>query len=179
MGRIYKSGFGNNSNVRNNNDKQKTNWYSIPEVRLIDEKGEMVGVVPTKRALQMAKELNLDLINVSPNSNPPVCKICDYGKYKYDQQKKQKGNKKITKLKEIQLTINIGENELEMKLKKAIEFLKNKQIVQIIMQLKGRDIQRIDSAMQTMNKIYERMKTISKQIDNPKVNGRKIILMCR
>ena len=80
MGRIYKSGFGNNSNVRNNNDKQKTNWYSIPEVRLIDEKGEMVGVVPTKRALQMAKELNLDLINVSPNSNPPVCKICDYGK---------------------------------------------------------------------------------------------------
>ena len=66
-----------------------------------------------------------------------------------------------------------------MKLKKAIEFLKNKQIVQIIMQLKGRDIQRIDSAMQTMNKIYERMKTISKQIDNPKVNGRKIILMCR
>ena len=86
MGRVLRPNFDRNANRRQDDGKQKVNWNAIREVRLIDENGDMVGVVPTSRALAMAREAELDLINISPNSVPPVCKICDYGKYKYEQQ---------------------------------------------------------------------------------------------
>ena len=119
MGRIYRPNFNRiqRDNDRFNNNKYKFNWYNIKEVRLIDQNGTMVGIVPTQQALQMAKEAELDLINISPNAIPPVCKIYDYGKYNYEKQKKQKDNKSSTKQKEIQFTINIGANDLDIKLK--------------------------------------------------------------
>lgn len=179
MGKFYKTNFSNNFYRKQNDDKHKTNWNSIPEVRLIDQNGGMVGIIPTREALQKAKELDLDLINISPNSNPPVCKICDYGKYKYEQQKKQKNNKTTTKIKEIQFTINIGENELEIKLKKAVEFLQKKNNVQLVMQLKGRDMPRVNIGLELMKTICEKLKSVAKQVDEPKLTGRKIIAMCR
>ena len=86
MGRIYRPNFNRiqRDNDRFNNNKYKFNWYNIKEVRLIDQNGTMVGIVPTQQALQMAKEAELDLINISPNAVPPVCKIYDYGKYNYE-----------------------------------------------------------------------------------------------
>lgn len=179
MGKIFKSDINHNINNRYDEGKQKVNWNAIKEVRLIDENGEMVGVVPTKEALYKAKCANLDLINISPNAVPPVCKICDYGKYKYEQQKKQKNNKHTTKLKAIQLTMHIGDNDLEIKLKKAKEFLEDKNTVQIVMQLKGRDMPRVNVAMDLMKKICEKLKEYAKQVDEPKMTGRKIITMCR
>lgn len=182
MGRIYKPNFNKfqRDNDRfNNNNKYRFNWNNIREVRLIDQNGTMVGVVPTQQALQMAKEAGLDLINISPNATPPVCKIYDYGKYNYEKQKKQKDNKTSTKQKEIQFTINIGANDLEIKLKKAIEFLQAKNIVQLVMQLKGRDMPRIDTAMEIMMDICEKLRPYSKQIEEPKIAGRKILAMCR
>jgi len=179
VGRILRNNFDRNADRRQDDGKQKVNWNSIHEVRLIDENGEMVGIVSTSRALAMAREAELDLINISPNVTPPVCKICDYGKYKYEQKKKQKNNKSTTKQKEIQFTINIGDNDLEIKIKKAIEFLKDKNSVQLVMKLKGRDMQRVDYAMEVMNKICNRLKEYSKQIDEPKLTGRKIISLCR
>ena len=183
MGRVFKPRFNNNRSFNNDrardNGKQNINWHAIREVRLIDENGQMVGIVNTQDALKMAREAELDLVNISPNAVPPVCKICDYGKYKYEQQKKQKNNKSATKIKEIQLSINIDKNDLNIKLKKAVEFLQDKNSVQLVMQLKGRDMPRLDTAMELMRSICERLKDFAKQIDEPKLAGRKIIAMCR
>ena len=167
-------------NDQRQDGRQKTNWFSIREVRLIDENGDMVGVVSTQEALHRAKEAGLELVNVSPNAVPPVCKICDYGKFKYEQQKKQKGNNKGTKkTKEVQFSIHIEKNDLDVKINRAIGFLEEKNTVLIVMQLKGRDMQRTDFAMELMNKICETLKPHCKSIDEPKMTGRKIVAMCR
>ena len=92
---------------------------------------------------------------------------------------KQKDNKSSTKQKEIQFTINIGANDLDIKLKKAIEFLQAKNSVQLVMQLKGRDMPRVNVAMELMQNICERLKPYSKQVEEPKMAGRKILAMCR
>lgn len=178
MGRIFRKSFDRGREQKDDN-RHKTNWHTIANVRLIDENGDMVGIVPTQKALSMAREAGLELINISPNAVPPVCKICDYGKYKYNQQKKQKNNKSTAKQKEIQFTINIGENDLNIKLKKVIEFLQDKNTVLLIMQLKGRDMPRVDFAMNVMRSICEKLREYAKQIDEPKLTGRKIISMCR
>ena len=179
MGRVLRKGFDRNFQ-RKDDGKQKTNWFSIKEVRLIDENGDMVGVVPTQIALQKARDAGLELINISPKVIPPVCKICDYGKYKYEQQKKQKGNNvNNKKTKEIQFTIHIEKNDLEIKLKKAVEFLQDKNNVQLVMQLKGKDMPRVDFGMDLMKTICERLKEHSKQVEEPKLTGRKIIAVCR
>ena len=166
-------------NARRDNNKQRTNWYAIPEVRVIDENGKMIGVIETQQALQMARDAGLELINISPKVTPPVCRIYDYGKYKYEQQKKQKGNKTVSKLKEIQFTMHIGANDLDIKLKKAVEFLQAKNSVQLVMQLKGRDMPRMSVALELMKEICEKLKPNTKQIVEPKVTGRKIIALCR
>ena len=155
------------------------NWNTIPEVRLIDENGEMVGIVPTNLALRKAKEANLELVNVSPKAVPPVCKICDYGKFKYEQQKKNKGNHKsaVGKLKEVQFSIGISDNDIDIKLKKVIEFLSEKSRVQLVMQLKGRDMPRVDFAMEVMKNICGKINGYYKIIDGPKLTGRKIIAL--
>ena len=150
------------------------------EVRLINYNGENLGVVSVKEALRIAEEVGLDLIEISPQVNPPVCKVLDYGKYKYEQQKKQKGNNSnAKKTKEIQFTIHIEKNDLEIKLKKAKEFLEDKNNVQLVMQLKGRDMPRVDFGLELMKTICERLKPYSKQIEEPKMTGRKIIAVCR
>lgn len=183
MGRVFRPRFNSNHNFHNDkshdNGKQNINWHAIREVRLIDENGQMVGIVNTQEALSMAREAGLDLVNISPNATPPVCKICDYGKYKYEQQKKQKNNKSVAKIKEIQLSINIDKNDLNIKLKKAVEFLQDKNSVRLVMQLKGRDMPRLETAMELMQNICERLKDFAKQIDEPKLTGRKIIALCR
>ena len=130
MGRVYKPSANLQFNRKKQDEKNKTNWNLIREVRLIDENGGMVGIVPTSVALRHAEEAGLDLINISPNATPPVCKICDYGKYKYEQQKKQKrNNKNVKKNKEIQFSINIDKNDLEIKKKKAIKYLQKMAIL--------------------------------------------------
>lgn len=178
MGRIFRKS-GNHSQNNQRDNAQRVNWNAISEVRLIDENGDMVGIVPTREALRRANDADMDLINISPNSNPPVCKICNYGKFKYEQQKKQKNNRPGGKLKEIQFTINIGENDLNIKIKKAIEFLQDKNTVQLVMQLKSRDMPRVDVAMEIMQNICQKLKEYAKQIEEPKLTGRKITSICR
>ena len=183
MGRVLRkvSGSTNFYDKRNQKNERETNWFAIPEVRLINEEGDMVGVVPTREALQMAKEAGLELVNISPKVVPPVCKICDYGKYKYEQQKKLKNNNKNSggKLKEMQFSINISDNDLDIKLKKVIEFLSEKNSVQLVMQLKGRDMPRVDFAMDLMNRICERLSGYCKSVEKPRLTGRKIISLLK
>ena len=115
--------------VNNNNNKngQRINeMIRVREVRLIDDEGNQLGIVATQEALRMAKDKDLDLVEVSPNANPPVCKILDYGKYKFEQEKKlrdSKKNQKVLKLKEIRMQPKIGSGDLDTKAKHIQEFL--------------------------------------------------------
>lgn len=115
------------------------------KVRLIDQDGKQVGIVSIKEALEKARLVDLDLVAISPNSDPIVCKIMDYGKYKYDKQKKEEKSKKkqkIMKVKELKMRLNIAENDYNVKLNNAIEFLKNGDKVKFSIFFKGREIEK-------------------------------------
>ena len=112
------------------------------EVRLINENGVMVGIVGIDEALRLAEEADLDLVNISPNAVPPVCKILDYGKYRYEQQKKEKNAKKnqhVTEIKEIRLSASIEDHDVEVKAKNAIKFLQDGDKVKVSLRFRGRE----------------------------------------
>ena len=113
------------------------------EVRLIDDEGEQLGVVDTKRAMEIAIEKNLDLVKVAPTAKPPVCKIMDYGKYKYEQSKREKEarkNQKIINVKEVRLTPNIDIHDLDVKARMAIRFLQSGDKVKVSVRFRGREM---------------------------------------
>ena len=113
------------------------------EVRLIDDEGNQLGIVSSKEAQKLADERHLDLVKIAPNAKPPVCKIMDYGKYRFDQAKKEKEAKKKQKtvdVKELRLSPSIDTHDVQVKVKKAIEFLKNGDKVKISIRFRGREI---------------------------------------
>jgi translation initiation factor IF-3 len=117
------------------------NQIKAPEVRVISNEGDNLGVLSVKEALEKAESLGLDLIEISPNANPPIVKIADYGKYKYEQNKKQKKTKagtKLTETKAIQIKIGTGENDLALKAKKASDWLKEGHRIKIELFVSGR-----------------------------------------
>jgi len=120
----------------------------VPQVRLIDARGAQVGVVEIQKAIQMAKDSELDLVEVSPNANPPVCKIIDYGKYRFEQTKKQKAAKahqqSTGQIKEIKLHFQTAENDYRYRMVQAQEFLEKGFKVKVIVQFKGREISRME-----------------------------------
>ncbi len=115
----------------------------VREVRLIDSDGEQLGVMPTDAALEIARKKNLDLVNVSPAAKPPVCRIMDFGKYKYELSKKEREarkNQKVISVKEIKLRPGIDTHDFEVKLKNAIKFLKNGDRLKVTVMFRGREI---------------------------------------
>ncbi len=137
------------------------NFIKAPELRVITEDGENLGVISLAEALKQAQARNLDLIEISPNATPPVAKIMDYGKFQYDEKKKQKVAKSRTQtseLKNIQVKIGTGEHDLELKAKKASEWLKEGNRVKIDLYLIGR------SKFMDMNFLTERMDRVLKLI---------------
>ena len=128
----------------NNNKGQRINeMIRVREVRLIDDEGNQKGIVPTLEALKMAKEKDLDLVEVSPNANPPVCKILDFGKYRFEQEKKlreSKKNQKVLKLKEIRMQPKIGSGDLDTKAKHVQEFLDEGSKVKVTIRFRGREL---------------------------------------
>ena len=113
------------------------------EVRLLDVDGQQLGIVSIQEALAKAAEHNLDLVNISPNAAPPVCRIMDYGKYKFDQQKREKEarkNQKVIEIKEIQLSLNIDTHDIETKVNHAIRFLKAGNKVKVAIRFRGREM---------------------------------------
>ena len=125
------------------------------EVRVIDQNGDQRGVMKLFDACQLAEEAGLDLVEVSPNANPPVCKILNYGKYRFEQQKKDrelKKNSKQAELKEVQLHISIGEHDIQTKAKKAKEFIEDGDKVNIRVILKGREMAHKDLGEALLNK---------------------------
>ncbi len=137
------------------------NFIKAPELRVITDDGENLGVITLNEALTQAKARNLDLIEISPNATPPVAKIMDYGKFQYDEKKKQKVAKSRTQtseLKNVQVKIGTGDHDLELKAKKASEWLKNGDRVKIDLYLVGR------SKYMDINFLKERMDRIMKLI---------------
>ena len=111
----------------------------IPQIRLVDNEGEQVGIVETRKAIEMAMEAELDLVEVAPNARPPVCRIMNYGKYRYEQSKKQKkGKKSGSQLKEIRLGPRISDHDYEFKIRHAENFLKHRHKVRISVEFRGR-----------------------------------------
>ena len=132
-----------NNNNNKNNGQRINEMIRVREVRLIDDEGNQLGIVATQEALKMAKDRDLDLVEVSPNANPPVCKILDYGKYKFEQEKKlrdSKKNQKVLKLKEIRMQPKIGSGDLDTKAKHIQEFLDEGDKVKVTIRFRGREL---------------------------------------
>lgn len=145
--------------------RYRTNQYiRVPEVRLIDETGKQVGIVPIAKALEMARDAEQDLVEISPQAKPPVCKIIDFSKFRYELSKKEKDAKKKQKnikLKEVRLRTRIADNDLEVKMKKIKDFLEDGDKVQVTVMFSGREMQHKDLGLAILDKVKEQLADIA------------------
>jgi len=147
-------------NNNNKNGQRINEMIRVREVRLIDDEGNQKGIVPTVEALKLAKEKDLDLVEVSPNANPPVCKILDYGKYRFEQEKKlrdAKKNQKVLKLKEIRMQPKIGSGDLDTKAKHVQEFLNEGDKVKVTIRFRGRELAHTDLGYDVLQEVLKRL----------------------
>tara|TARA_Y100000996_G_C22161820_1_gene494902 strand:- start:46 stop:591 length:546 start_codon:yes stop_codon:yes gene_type:complete len=150
------------------------------DVQVIGSGGNNLGILPLNKAIEAAKNEGLDLIEISPNANPPVCKIMDIGKYKYDLQKKAniaKKKQKIVALKEIKLRPGTDVHDYNFKIKNAKKFLVKKDKVKFTVRFKGREMQHINLGKDLMNRIIEDTKEVGKVETHPKFEGRQMIMI--
>ena len=156
------------------------NRINSPEVQVIASNGENLGIINTNKAISIAKEEGLDLIEIAPNAKPPVCKIIDMGKYKYEAQKKANKAKKRQKkieLKEIKLRPVTETHDYNFKLKNALKFLSKGDKVKFTIRFKGRELQHSNLGHDLMNKIQEDIKLVGKVEMNPKFDGKQMIMV--
>ena len=150
------------------------------DVQVIGSEGNNLGVMQLNKAIQMAKDEGLDLIEISPNANPPVCKIMDMGKYKYDLQKKAnqaKKKQKIVSLKEIKLRPGTEIHDYNFKIKNAKKFITKGDKVKFTVKFKGREMQHVELGKELMKRIIEDTKDIGKVETHPKFEGRQMIMI--
>ncbi|MGB2782314.1 MAG: translation initiation factor IF-3 [Atribacterota bacterium] len=150
------------------------------KIRLIDFEGKQVGIVSKKEGLDLAEMSSLDLVEVSPDANPPVCRIIDYGKYKYLLDKKNKIGKKKQKsggMKEIKMRPNIGEHDYNFKVKNLSKFLEEGNQVKITIMFKGREMRYLDLGRELLDRITKHSEEIAKVVKEPKLEGRNMILI--
>ena len=170
----------NNAPVRTDDGPRINNEIKVKEVRLIDENGENRGIVSIAEALRIADDADLDLIEISPQAVPPVCKVLDYGKYKYEVQKRKneaKKNQKIVNIKELKLRPVIDTHDYEVKIKQAKKFLSQGDKVKFTMRFKGREMSANDMGKEILNKIIEDLDTIGKVDSAPKLEGRQMMML--
>ena len=156
------------------------NRINSPEVQVISSDGDNLGIIKTNDAISRAKEEGLDLIEIAPNANPPVCKIMDMGKFKYDQQKKAskaKKNQKKIELKEIKLRPVTGIHDYTFKIKNAQKFLSKGDKVKFTVKFKGRELQHTHLGNKLMDKIIQDMQNIGKVELHPKFDGKQMIMV--
>ncbi len=162
--------------TNNNKNGQRINeMIRVREVRLIDDEGNQKGIVPTLEALKLAKEKDLDLVEVSPNANPPVCKILDYGKYRFEQEKKlreSKKNQKVLKLKEIRMQPKIGPGDLDTKAKHVQEFLDEGDKVKVTIRFRGRELAHTDLGYGVLNEVLKRLTSAYVVEKQPAMDGK-------
>ncbi|MEC6997302.1 MAG: translation initiation factor IF-3 [Pseudomonadota bacterium] len=152
----------------------------IDPVRLIDNNGKMVGVVKLQKALAMAEDIGLDLVEVSPNAKPPVCKILDHGKFKFEAQKKAakaKKKQKVIDIKELKFRPNIDLNDFNIKIKSIKKFLGAGDKVKISLRYRGREMAHRDLGIKVLERVKEETKEISKVELAPKLEGRQAVMI--
>ena len=150
------------------------------EVRLIDETGANVGIVPLAKALERAAAVGLDLLEVTPNAEPPVCKILDYGKYKYEESKKQSEARKkqhVVETKEIRIGPSIGTHDYELKMRQAGQFLSEGNKVKFSMKFRGREIAHKELGMQVLQRLVADLAETGKVEQAPKMEGRNATML--
>ena len=149
------------------------------EVRVIGEDGEQLGVMSSREALNMAREADLDLIKIAPTAKPPVCKIADYGKYKYEQVRREKAAKKrqkVTEVKEIRLTPNIDVNDLNTKANQARKFIEKGDRVKVALRFRGREMAHMATSKGILDTFFEKLEDVA-MIEKPaKLEGRSMIM---
>lgn len=146
------------------------------QVRVISEEGEQLGILDMDSALSRAREVGLDLVEVAPNEKPPVCRIMDYGKYKYEKSKKKHSSSSShqTKLKEIRLRPKTGDHDLQFKLKQAVGFLKHKDKVQVSVIFRGREMAHVEEGLKVMEGVLEELLQHGKLESSPQQLGKRM-----
>ncbi|MBP3929699.1 MAG: translation initiation factor IF-3 [Peptostreptococcaceae bacterium] len=150
------------------------------ELRVISETGEQLGIMSAKDAQMMANSKNLDLVKISPNANPPVCKIMDYGKYKYEQARKEKESKKkqkVVTVKEVRLRPGIEKNDLNTKANQAMKFLKKGDKVKVELRFRGRELGHKDLGKQVMLEFIDLVKEFGEPTKAPAFEGNNMVVM--
>lgn len=161
-------------------DTRINQMINAPRIRVIDANGDMLGVLPVNEAIRKAEIAGLDLVEIVPNAEPPVCKIMDYGKYRYEAQKKQheaRKKQKIIQTKEVKLRPTIGEHDLEIKLRNTMGWLEEGDKVKFSLKFRGREMAHQDIGMALIRKIEEKMQDKCKVEVAPRFEGNQIIFL--
>ncbi|WP_407493594.1 translation initiation factor IF-3 [Pseudooceanicola sp. MF1-13] len=151
-----------------------------PEVRLIGAEGENIGVVTPEKAMQLAEQAELDLVEISPNANPPVCKIMDFGKFKYEQQKREseaRKKQKIIEVKEVKFRPNTDTHDYEVKMRNVFKFLEKGDKVKVTLRFRGREMAHQNLGRELLERVAEDIKEVGKVENMPKMEGRQMIMM--
>ena len=152
----------------------------VPQVRLIDDAGEMIGVMSAREALIRAYDLGLDLVEISPNAVPPVCKILDYGKYKYEQQKKAneaRKKQKVVEIKEIKVRPNIDDHDYEVKMKQMKSFIGEGDKVKVTLRFRGREMAHQELGVKVLERIRNDLTELVKVEQMPKLENRQMVMV--
>ena len=147
------------------------------EVRVVDQNGEQLGVMSSRDALALAEERQLDLVKIAPQARPPVCKLMDYGKYRFEQSKKEREfrkNQKVITVKEVRLSATIEDHDVDVKFKNAVKFLKEGNKVKVTIRFRGRQITHSEIGRQVMTEFAERIKEYGTVDKAPAIEGRNM-----
>lgn len=150
------------------------------EVRVIDPDGNQIGIIPTYKALAAANEFGLDLVEISPNAKPPVCKIMDYGRFKYEQTKKQQEAKKkqsTFQIKEIKVRPKTGDHDLDVKIGHILKFIEKKDKVKVTVMFRGREITLSQRGKELLEEVAEKVKEVAVVEQLPKFEGRTMVMI--
>jgi translation initiation factor IF-3 len=152
----------------------------VPQVRLIDQDGEMQGVMSAREALMRAQAVGLDLLEISPNADPPVAKILDFGKFKYEQQKKKneaKKKQKVIEIKEIKVRPNIDENDYQVKMRAMKSFIGEGDKVKVTLRFRGREMAHQEIGVRVLERIRSEMDQMSKVEQMPRMENRQMVMV--
>ncbi len=153
---------------------------TAPKVRLVDENGEMIGVISPADALEKAYKAGLDLVEVSPNADPPVCKVLDYGKYKFEEQKRRselRKKQKVIDVKEIQLRPGIDKHDFDVKMRSARKFIEEGDKLKVTLRFRGREMSHQELGMDVLKRVEETLQDVAKVEYRPKLEGKRVTMV--
>ena len=168
------------NSISKDKDIQVNHEIKAREVRLIGPDGKQLGIMPLKEALRHAQEAQLDLVKVASNAKPPVCKIMDFGKYKYEQSKREKEarkNQKVINIKEIRMNPTIDEHDFQVRLKNTLKFLKEGNKVKVSIRFRGRQMTHTQLGEEVLNKMIELTQELGVVEKPPKMEGRNMVMV--